>query len=331
MAAIAAGCGSSSPNSTTTRITRLPIPAGLYSGVAWLPNGWIVVEYSPESGSQLWRLRPDGSDFERLPLTADPAFRRTEYSDPTALPDGNLGFVKWCFGPGVRLYLESYSWDSGKETRLALHELPFNPHQFTFDPDMRSRFLSTLSDICGTIAAFNSKQVQPLHIRITDHGHSWRLDDYFRRDPARPCSDEGRADWPTLSADGSRLAFLASSPAPGVRDFARLNLPWSIFVTDRPDLAPRAVLGGLRHPRGLTWSPDGRWLAFGGEIDGRGAGTWLFDPTSHRLVRIADNNPDELAWSRDGQQIVGVFNPNPSQSPPRDQVLILDVATPGSP
>jgi WD40 repeat protein len=331
MIASIAGCGSPSPNSAADPATRLPIPTGLYSGVAWLPEGLIVVEYSPRlaqgSGSQLWTLRPDGSAFERIPLTADAACRRTEYSHPTVLPDGNLGFVKWCFGNGVRQFLESYTRDSGKEMPLALLELPFNPHRFTFDPDMRSGFISTLSDICGTIAAFNSKRIQPLPISITDNGHSWRLDDYFRRDPARSCSNEGRADWPTLSADGSRLAFLASGPVPGVRDFARLDLPWSIFVTDRTDFAPQAVLSGVRHPRGLAWSPNGRWLAFAGQVDGRGAGTWLFDPTSHRVVRIADKSLDELAWSPDGQQIVGVFNPNPAQWPPRDQVLVLDVAT----
>lgn len=221
MIASIAGCGSPSPNSATNPATRLPIPTGFYSGVAWLPEGLIVVEYSPRlaqgSGSQLWTLRPDGSAFERIPLTADAACGRTEYSHPTVLPDGNLGFVKWCFGRGVRQFLESYTWDSGKEMPLALHELPFNPHQFTFDPDMRSGFISTLSDICGTIAAFNSQRIQPLPMSITDNGHSWRLDDYFRRDPARSCSNEGRADWPTLSADGSRLAFLASGPVPGVR------------------------------------------------------------------------------------------------------------------
>jgi len=328
-----AGCGSQSPSSATTAFERLPIPTGLYSGVAWLPAGWIVVEYSPGSGSssELWRLRPDGSDFERIPLTADPACRRTEYIDPTALPDGNLGFVKWCFGPGVRLYLESYEWDSGEEIRLLTHELPFNPRQFTLDPGMRSGFMSTLSDICGTIATFNRNQVQPLPIRITDHGHSWRLDDYFRSDPARPCINEGRADWPTLSADGSQLAFLASGPAPGVHDFARLNLPWSIFVADHTGLAPRAVFSGVSDPRGLAWSPDGQWLAFAGQIDGRGNGTWLFEPTSHRLIRASVKNLDELAWSPNGQQIVGVFNPNPPQWPPRGQVLILDVATTYSP
>lgn len=326
-----AGCGSQGPSSATTAFERLPTPAGLYSGVAWLPAGWIVVQYSPGSGSELWRMRPDGSNFERIPLTADRACRRAEYTDPTGLPDGNLGYVKLCFGPGVRLYLESYEWDSDKEIRLLPHELPFNPHQITLDPDMRSGFMSTLSDICGTIAAFNRKQVQLLPIRITDHGHSWRLDDYFRRDLARPCSNEGRADWPTLSADGSRLAFFASGPAPGVHDFDRLNLPWSIFVTDSTELVPRAVLSGVRHPRVLDWSPDGQWLAFGGQIVGRGTATWLFEPTSHRLIRASDKSLDKLAWSTDGQQIVGVFNPNPSQWPPRDHVLILDVATTHSP
>jgi hypothetical protein len=315
----------------STTLKRLPIPVGLYSGIAWFSDGWIVVEYASESGSELWRLRPDGSDFERIPLEGDPSCRRTEYTDPTALPDGNLGFVKWCIGPGVRLYLESYRWDSGEETRLFRHQLPFNPHQFTFDPDVRSGFISTLSDICGTIAAFNSKEIQPLPIRITDDGQSWSLDDYFRRDAARPCSNEGRADWPTLSVDGSRLAFVASGPAPGVHDFARLNLPWRIFVTAPTDLAPRAVLSGVKHPRALSWSPDGRWLTFGGEINGRGTGTWLFAPETQMLERIAVESVDELAWSPDGQQIVGIFNPNPSQWPPHDQVIILDVPTAASP
>lgn len=326
--ALTSGCKSSDQIASQKLPRTLPVPPGLYAGVVWLNNGWIAVEYwtTTNGAFSLWKLRPDDSEFGKIPLASDPSCHRTSFSDPIALPNGSLGMVKWCFGPGIHLYLESYSLESGRIAPLLTDELPFNPHQVTLAPGMHSGFISTLSDICGTIAALTPSGVRPLHEEITADGRTWRLDEYFMQGPEGSCSSQGRADWPALSPDGSRVAFFASPPVPGVRDFGRLDLPWILLVTNPDSLATRADLSGVRHPRGLSWSPDGRWLAFAGQLEGRGTGTWLFGASTQRVVRVSDIAVDSLAWSPDGRRIVGVFNPDTSQFPPDGQLLVFDVA-----
>jgi hypothetical protein len=323
------GCRASELSTAEASATRVHIPAGRFSGVAWLPQRQIVVAYWPNQGGsfgQLWKVRPDGSGFSRIPMTSDHSCGRTGFSHPTASGDGRLMFIRWCFGPGVHEFLESYDWATGESAPLLSHALPFNPHQYTLDPTMKFGFISTLSDICGTIARLDSVGVHPLPFNLTDDGRTWRLNEYFRRDPAQSCENEGRVDWPALSTDGSELAFFGSAPTPGVRDFARLNLPWSLFATDVSSWNPVRLLTGVRHPRGLAWSPDGRWLAFAGQVQGRGTGTWVFQVAGRDLIRVFDESMDAIAWSPDGRQIAGVYDPNPLSWPPEGQLLILGVA-----
>ena len=68
------------------------VPPGNFFGIAWLPDGTIVVGHTvdlhPWIGStQVWQLRADGTGFSRVPLPNDSDCRVTEYRWPTALGD----------------------------------------------------------------------------------------------------------------------------------------------------------------------------------------------------------------------------------------------------
>jgi imidazolonepropionase-like amidohydrolase/Tol biopolymer transport system component len=95
------------------------------------------------------------------------------------------------------------------------------------------------------------------------------------------------------SPDGSRLAFTALS---------------ELYVMDWPDGTPRRLAGDLeavqQHP---TWSPDGRWIAFGGWVDGQGGHLY-------RTRSDGRGSPERLTatpalyllprWAPDGGRIV---------------------------
>ncbi len=62
------------------------------------------------------------------------------------------------------------------------------------------------------------------------------------------------------------------------------------------------ILASVRLPRGLDYSPDGRSLAFGGEVNGHRA-VWILDRQSGALRNVYDGRIDWLAWSPDGETI----------------------------
>jgi hypothetical protein len=66
-----------------------------------------------------------------------------------------------------------------------------------------------------------------------------------------------------------------------------------------------ADLGGYRACPTLSWSPDARWLAFSGGLEGLG-GTWLFDTSNNRPIAISGSQANALAWSPAGDQIAAI-------------------------
>jgi Tol biopolymer transport system component len=55
-----------------------------------------------------------------------------------------------------------------------------------------------------------------------------------------------------------------------------------------------------------AWSPDGRYLAFAGQMDGLSSDVYLYDTESHAIKRLS-NEPEEvemISWSPDGQRII---------------------------
>src|SRR6267143_1714195 len=82
---------SSTPAQGSRRV--LPIDAADLSDLTWLPSGWLVVGYNPTPSKpgrniEVWRLRPDGSEFARIPMPSDSTCWQTEYLFPSALDDG---------------------------------------------------------------------------------------------------------------------------------------------------------------------------------------------------------------------------------------------------
>ena len=319
-------------NSPIRNGRAVSIPASNYAGVVWLSPESIFLTRLPDPESvrtELWSVRPNGSALAQVPID-DPECARADFHAITRLPDQRLGFIEFCLNnpnfvipSNDNIFLSAVDPATGRVERLMNEPLGFNGHQLTWNPQLTKGFASTLSDLCGSIAGLNRDGPIYLPIPVEDDGSTWDLADFFV-DSGQHCDEYGRADWPAWSPDGASVAFFASAPQTEGIGFDRVNLPWSLYVMSARDLAPRKVLGGVLHPRGLSWSTDGR-LAFSGTVTDRGSGTWTFDPDSGELEHVSAILTSWLDWSPEGTRIAAISDAGPP-SQPEDTLLIFDAA-----
>lgn len=287
---------------------EIPLAEGEdYKGLAWLPGDILVVAHNPTAwqegepnrGGDLWTVPVEGSALTQLPLPSDQkGCSVTDYGGPRALPDGRLGFTKWC---ALGLYEDRYwamAWDpKADETEVLVGPVHDPIGAPSWNPSMEEAVFGRGSYICGGIAWLSSEGIQLSGITVQVGETSWRVDDYFRVGD-NECDVEGQADWPVWSPEGSLIAFFGMPPTPGRGGFSRLDQPWSLFIMDSSRREPRQVLRGIVAPNGLEWSPDGRRLAFAGKISGTD-GLWLLSLEEKRLNRLLAFQ-GAFAWSPDG-------------------------------
>lgn len=308
---------------------RIPIPPATYDGLAWLPSGTIVLSYeehpeAPGSSARLWRLRPDGSGFARLPLGADPDCRRTEYLEPTALADGRLGFFEWCdtHRDSTVFKITAYDLETARSTTL-VKPIKWNPAPFTFDPTLRRGLFSNDGSICGGIGSLSPDGTGDFPVTVPGGG---RVDAYFHSSPTSSCTEELRATQPAWSPDGRTIAFFASPQSLGVSGFDRLDVPWNLYLVSAGGRTARKVLGGVGDPHGLEWSPDGKALAFGGTTGDR-MGAWVFYPRTRTLRPVGKERVLTVTWSPDSAHLLALYDPV-MRSPSRFRLLVFDVGPP---
>ena len=68
--------------------------------------------------------------------------------------------------------------------------------------------------------------------------------------------------------------------------FTALDFPWGVFSS--------------------SWSPDGKFLAFAGQIDGISSDVYLYEIKSENITRLTDDiqNVSRIRWSADGKYVV---------------------------
>ncbi len=130
-------------------------------------------------------------------------------------------------------------------------------------------------------------------------------------EPIRLTTDPLPEGWPSWSPDGRRLAFLR--PGTGI---------WEVVVMPALGGTPRVI--GRLEPLGLafpfdtafahvsgvrlvSWTPDGRWIAVGGVIDGK-RGIYLFeaDGAGRRQLTRTTTGHTGAAFSADGRRVAFV-------------------------
>ena len=286
----------------------IPLPERqAYYDLAWLEDDVLVLvnnptKNGPNLGGDLWAMTLDEFSLSRLPLPLDvKGCTVTDYAAPTALPDGRLGYTKWCaLGPtGDKHWVEARDLQTGA-TEVLVGPTPDSPGAPSWNPSMTRAIVGMGSYICGGLLWLTPDGRELPGIVVRDEGATWRVDEYFRVEDIK-CDVEGQADWPAWSPDGERIAFFGMPPTPGQGGFSRLDRPWSLFIMDSRRLQPRKVLEGIVGPHVLAWSPDNRWLTFGGEISGIRA-IWLFSPDDRVLYRLTTFK-EWFAWAPNGRAL----------------------------
>ena len=146
------------------------------------------------------------------------------------------------------------------------------PNVRAFAPRIRGATLFYLSSPSGGDGLWRFRDNQAVEI--------WRGAESPLREPA------------AISADGKRVAVL-------VRSNGRIHV-----VTMDDDGANRRTLADSIDVRGsAAWSPDGRWLAVGGE-DAKGPGLFKIPSNGGAPVRLTSEPAFNPVWSADGERII---------------------------
>jgi WD40-like Beta Propeller Repeat len=330
------GCGGhrdAEPSGTQPAVVHpLPVHVKNVFDVAWLTDGWLVLNGGPGNFESLWRAAPNGSKVTRLSLPSDPRCRAISYLVPRPLPNGNLGYVRWCYlrhSNRIRISLLEYDISTALEEPMVGQVLDFSPTDFTWNPTMTRGLYSVTSGLCSGIGTMTPAGIARQTITIDVAGRSRPLDETLRLPGSADCADVLRADLPAWAADGSRIAFLASPKSLGVGGFARIHMAWNLYLTDSGGNQPRAVLSNLVEPQGLAWSPDSRALAYSGAVEGGGRGVWLYDLATRHLRKLARGRFTALAFSPNGSEIAVVHQmKNSGQALPATELVVLTMASP---
>ena len=97
------------------------------------------------------------------------------------------------------------------------------------------------------------------------------------------------------------LLLSKNYPTNFVKTIKEINDPYSGL---RPKDLQRAFLDGIT--QALAWSPDGRYLAFAGQMDGLSSDPYLYDSTTKEIQRLPSDNEELqwIKWSPDGKWIL---------------------------
>jgi hypothetical protein len=333
LALLAGACGDMGAN-LNAEARDVPFQKGEFGGVAFVDKDWVVLSYNDDpnavgSATSLWRLKIDGTRFEQLSVDSDVSCDRVAHLAPSRLGDGRIGFVLHCShleGPDpIERILMALDLETGNTERLVESSLDTGTGVFTWDPAVSRGLYGETSAPCVGIVGLTRAGVEYLPITIEDDGQSWRLDEQFLRPLRSQCRDVGRASWPAWSPDGKLVAFFASPAAIGKDGLARLDAPWNLYFMDSGLRMPTKVLENVLHPQELKWSPDGRLLAFGGEIDGQ-EGIWTYRSENGTLERLSEEGIHSLDWAPDGTRIIGIRTGPSDAWPPEDSLVLYGVS-----
>lgn len=336
------GCGGINPTASVPA-HQIALPKTEYFGVVWLLDNRLVLNYKDDQEPYQKHLiisQLDGTQITKLPQLTDSNCAAVETILYGLLPNGQVQIGKHCYpfrppkGRGIldeKMYLLSYDPSSNQLTPLMTNSV-YTPAmrlpiaQTTWNPTMDRGMFGTGGGLYDSIVWLTRDGYEDAPITIQDSTHKWRLDELFHGDLGHPSPTLGDASWPAWSPDGKIIAFFAAPQTIGMDGFSRLDAPWNLYRMDPVEQKPQVILNDIKHPRSLLWSPDGKWLAFAGERDFGQKGLWIFDPSAMILKQVTDKyTAYGLAWSPNGRQIVGIYNPDESQR--HTEVWFFDVSS----
>lgn len=277
----------------TPSVTPLPTVDATIGG----GSGVIVFTSDRDNNPEIYRMRLDGSELQRL------TFTEADDRSPTFSPDGQLiAFMSW--RDGLRPDIHVMNADGTQRLRVTADEA-----YDEFPAWGRDGWLYFDSNRAGPFQIFrmrpNGSEVQPLFLSGADDAvvdvfgervvfQSRRESDPYQiftsnldgTNAVRLTHTQARNNRPEWSPDGTRIIFVSE------RDGEAALYVMNADGTDQLRLT--VGLGGVAAPR---WSPDGQWILFAATPRGN---TDLFviraDGTDLRQLTFGPANSYSADW-----------------------------------
>ncbi len=319
-----AGCHQNSYTSTVDQNPKkLEMPIGDYHDVAWMSSSLLASVYAPTANADRWLYQVivyniDTDIQQQVNLLPLEECISSWSLVIDVLPSGALGIVNQCNFHQDRIinrYSRLISWHPDSEVTTVLQQLPIGKDVWTFS------FLPDMSE--GIIGFDSSGGIVGELVQINASGEIQDFVPQF-----------GRARDGSYTPDGSQIAFFASERVPEYEDSPlggrpaleyQLSAPWNLYLADSDGANIQELLPDVRYPWQVKWSPQGRYLAFGGVISGK-RGIWVYD-TVEAVLYLVWEQRTHFDWSPDGTQMVVVEAPPQNNGPGfvPEQLLIIDV------
>lgn len=272
-----------------------------YGGVAWVGDDSIALNISgPEPRIVL--VQASGEPIRDVTLPEPPMCRIPEIIGLSVAPAGGLGFADTCLtrpGPFEFHALDLANGDADRSAGFGIG-LPLSS---TWAAD-GSVVYSTGDAICTTL--YRRANVNaPIDLVVEVDGIQLAVGQDLTDTPDG-CSIGGRAGYPSFSADGKSLAFLASSDGDTPAGQGLGDRPWSLFVVR--DDQPIKVIDELRHPGDLVLNSSGDHALFAGQIGGR-RGVWCIDIDNASTVLISDVDVFDISIRPSGGSAAAIVSP----------------------
>lgn len=295
-------------------------------GIDWIDKETLVVEYSSDgtAAAKLGTVPILGGNLVPLPITVNRECQQVRLANPHRMWDGGLAATFACSAPLTsdlpdRVSVLHVAWPSADFQEIGLvGDTRDSAGQIATSPD-GSRQLVALGSLCGFIVEATPSGAKPLSVEVADGSNRFRLDDIAADSD---CSVRGWADFPAWSPDGTQIAFFAAPAAIGLTGPARGDVSAVLYVMEPDSTSAASLLREVKGPRGLAYSPDGRYVAFGGNVGGQ-VGLWVLDRETKDLRMLAEAKVEWFAWSPDGKRIA-VIEPAVDEPPFPSRIVVID-------
>jgi Tol biopolymer transport system component len=239
----------------------------------WSPDGGLIAFCSDQEGpSQIFLIRPDGTDLHRLTQAIDDC-GNPSWSAPIWSPDGQWIAITSAPGgtfPDATLDVFIIRADGSEVVNLTNH--PAADMAVSWSPD--STRLAFASDRDGN---------EEVYILSIDGSDLTRLTDNPARDGA-----------PAWSPDGARILFISNRDG-----------NWEVYSVGAVGSDEARLTDDPGSDLNPAWSPDGREIAF---TSGRSGNTDIYrmDADGTGLINVT-NSPERetwFAWAPNGQRLL---------------------------
>lgn len=286
----------------------LNFPSVNFDSVIWRTDD-IVIAIQDETVRPLrqpYALEGD-DELRYLDLEQDSDCENTKYRYPTQLPDGTLGWIKWCVTDNAfsyASYMVAYDWRTGHLEQIIQNPLKHFDISgcFSWNPEMTKGIQAVSNGLTGTLNWLTRVGPEPVKITLRDGSRVWDLSKDFEVNGSR---EGGRISCPSWSPNGDQIAVFVSFDAMGVQGAARLDKQSQLVLLSPETGESESVLSGIYYPEFIEWSPDGENIAFVGDLTNE---LWVFNVETRSLFLIDKGGEfDDLSWSPDAKNIAVIW------------------------